>query len=76
MRLTQFRIHAVECSGGLVSVALAKVYYERGKVAGHEIVLMDWCEPGQLEAIAGQFLRECADSAYRSGIQDAPELRL
>jgi hypothetical protein len=73
MRLTQYRIHAMECAAGLVSVALAKVDYDGGKIVGHELVLMDWCEPGQLEHLAGQFLRQLANAAYRSGQQVAPQ---
>jgi len=76
MRHTQFRIHAMQASSGMVSVAFSKVFYEGGKVAGHEIVLSDWCEPGQLDLIAGQFLSELAALAYRAGAELEPQLPL
>ena len=74
MRLTQFRIYAVECADGQISLALMKVYYEGGKVKGQDLVLNDWCEPGQLEAIVGQFVGELAAEVYRRAAEANPVL--
>jgi hypothetical protein len=65
MRLTQYRVSAMPASDGLVSLSLLKVDYDGGKVVGHDVVLNDWCEPGQLQQLAAQFLQELASQVYR-----------
>lgn len=65
MRLTQYRVTATPAHGGLIQVGLLKVFYSKGHVAGHEIVLLDWCEPDQLEQLATQFLRELSARVAR-----------
>lgn len=66
----------MECASGQVSVAMMKVYYDGGKVKGQDLVLNDWCEPGQLEAIAGQFMGELAADVYRRAAEANPPLPL